>query len=325
MSKTKEKFNKKIGILHREEGPMPDRLIEEINKKEIDGIRAEKCKISEIHPAEPCEYTVIIDRASHCLPFLREYVKNALLSGCYVINNPYRFEPDKFFDYTVAKRAGINLPRTVLLPSKSYRVDPCYRPIGQEDLMNLSYPLNWDKITSYIGFPAVLKPALGVGWKHLTIVNNFHELIDAYDRSGHHVMILQEKIEYQHFVRTFVLGKKYVCPVKYIPEKREYICDHKHLGRDLGKYIVNTSIKLCKALDYDMNIVEWAIKDGIPYAIDFTDLVPDANPQSITHFYYEWFIEHMTKVALEYALHTPRSRCWPSINNLIGRTVEKYS
>jgi len=319
------KEKKKIGILHREEGPFPDRLINEINNKNIEGITAETCKISEIHLAEPCEYTVIIDRASHYLPFLREYVKNALLSGTYIINNPYRFEPDKLFDYTVAKRIKeINLPRTILLPSKNYRVEPCYRPIGQEDLKNLSYPLNWDKIVSYIGFPAVLKPALGVGWRHLTVVNNFNELMEAYDRSGSHIMILQEKIKFEHFVRTFVLGKKYVCPIKYIPEKREYICEHKHLSRELGKYIADMSIKLCKILDYDMNIVEWAIRDGIPYAIDFTDLVPESHPKGITHFYYEWLVEHMTKIALEYTIHPPKVKCWDTINKLIGKTSDEW-
>ena len=100
------------------------------------------------------------------------------------------------------------------------------------------------------------------------------------------------------------MGKKYVCPIKYIPEKRAYICDHKHLSRDQGKYIVKNSIKLCEALDYDMNIVEWAVKDGIIYAIDVTDLIPNVNPLAINHFYYEWFVEHMTKISLEYALFT---------------------
>ena len=207
--KTKKEFKeKKIGILHREEGPFPERLIQEINNKNIEGITAERCKISEIHLGHSCEYSVIIDRASHCLPFLREYVKSAVLSGCYVINNPYRYELDKFFDYKIAKKLGLNLPKTLLLPSKTYRVDPCYRPIVQEDLQNLSYPLRWNEITTYIGYPAVLKPALGVGWKHFTVVNNYDELMTAYNKSGHHIMILQEKIEYDHFVRAFVLGKK---------------------------------------------------------------------------------------------------------------------
>jgi len=316
-------MSKKIGILHREEGPLPDRLIQEINNRKINGITAEKCKVTELHLEEPCEYTIIIDRASHCIPFLREYVKSAVISGCYVINNPYISDADKFFDYKIGKKLGLNLPRTVLLPSKSYRVEPCYRQIVAEDLQNLSYPLKWDKIAEYTGFPAVLKPALGAGWRHLTIVNNFDELMNSYDRSGHHVMILQEKINYDHFVRAFVLGKKYVCPIKYIPEKRQYICDHKHLTRNQGKYIVENSIKLCKVLDYDMNIVEWAIKDDVIYAIDFTDLVPEANPLSLNPFYYEWFIEHLTKVALEYALHPPRPNCWPTIKKMISKKKQK--
>ena len=111
--------------------------------------------------AEPCGYRVIVDRISHDIPFYRAYLKNAVLSGTMVINNPFWWSADDNSSTTRwPRKLGVAIPHTVLLPHKSH-------PPGTTDqsMRNLKYPLNWDEIFDYIGFPAFLKPYSGGGWK----------------------------------------------------------------------------------------------------------------------------------------------------------------
>ncbi|MFP4497000.1 MAG: RimK family alpha-L-glutamate ligase, partial [Vulcanimicrobiota bacterium] len=162
-----------IGILAGNEGPFPGDLIKRINEKNIDGIQAEMCQVEDVSIDDKIPYDVVVDRISHAIPFYKEYCKQAMLNGTYVINNPFRFFSDKFFGYSVAKQMGIPVPRTVALPTKSYR-----KGVTPDYLLNLVYPLDWEKIVNYIQFPAVLKPSAGYGWRDVTIVNNFDEFME---------------------------------------------------------------------------------------------------------------------------------------------------
>jgi hypothetical protein len=56
---------------------------------------------------------------------------------------------------------------------------------------------------------------------------------------------------------------------------------------------------LCSALGYDINTVEFAIKDGIPYAIDFMNPAPDAELQSVGEFYHNWVTEAVTNLVFK--------------------------
>ena len=98
---------------------------------------------------EPARYTVIVDRISHEVEYYRGYLKHAALSGTYCINNPFWWTADdKFFNYTVASKLGVAIPKTVLLPQKGYPLDVDILP---ESLRNLEYPLQWDALLDYVG------------------------------------------------------------------------------------------------------------------------------------------------------------------------------
>jgi hypothetical protein len=287
----------KIGILSGQE-TFTDALVEEINARGVSRVSAEFCRIYEARSSEPSPYRVIIDRISHWITYYRTYLKNCALTGTYVINNPFWFSADdKFYNYSLARKIGVVVPRTVCLPSKNYEEE-----VEVTDLKNLGYPLDWEEIMSFIGFPAILKPYDGYGWRDVYKVNDLDELMVAYDQSGEQVMILQEYIDFRHFVRCFVVGKKHVLPIRYDPHERRYILDHQHLSADLGEWIVSSCIKLNEALGYDFNTVEFAIRDGVPYAIDFMNPVPQAQPEIITYEYFRWVVEHLATVAIEYAL-----------------------
>ena len=60
-------------------------------------------------------------------------------------------------------------------------------------------------------------------------------------------------------------------------------------------------LALCNALGYDMNTVEFAVRDGIPYAIDFMNPAPDADYHSVGHDNYLWVVEAMGRFLAEKA------------------------
>ncbi len=277
----------KVGIISGQE-TFTRALLEELNRRR--GVTAEWAKLGPQSLAEPCPYNVVIDRLSHCYEFYQAYLKKAALDGAYVINNPFRFLcDDKFFNYGLARKLGVPVPKTVLLPSKEYDE----RVLEREDLHNLRPEIDWSEVEAQVGFPAIFKPFDGYGWREVYKVTNVDQLIELYDDSMMDVMMLQEFIDFEHYVRCFVVGGKYVLPTNYNPRERRYIIDHEHLSPELGHDIVEACNLLCRSLGYDMNTVEFAIRDGVPYAIDFMNPVPEAKPEVITPLYFSWLVNHL--------------------------------
>lgn len=271
-------------------------LLEALNK--VPGIEAEWCQVVEPRHDQPNPYRVIIDRLSHCLEYYQGYLKHAVLTGTCVINNPFWFlADDKFFNYSLAETLGVAVPRTVLLPSREYDE----RVLQPEDLHNLC-PRSWERVVEQVGgFPAILKPYDGYGWREVYRVDSMEQLLQIYDESMMDVMMLQEFIDFEHYVRCFVVGKKEVLPTHYHPAERRYILDHAHLSPEMGGRIVSDCVKLCTVLGYDINTVEFALRDGVPYAIDFMNPVPEAKPEVITAHYFSWLVEKVRDMVVDYA------------------------
>lgn len=287
---------KRIGLLVGREWSWPPAFIEEVNQRD-EGVIAEYIKLGGTQQNEPCPYDVIVDRISHEIPYYRSYLKNAALQGAYLINNPFMWSADdKFFEASLATKLGVASPRTLLLPNKSY-----VPGVVAESLRNLEYPLDWGAIIDYIGLPAILKDAYGGGWREVYKVDNLDELIFHYDQSERLQMILQEYIEWDHYVRCMCINKTEILPIKYDPRERRYHVEHAHMTPELGARVVGDAKKLNAALGYDMNTVEFAIKDGVPYAIDFMNLAPDMDIYSLTPFYFEWVVEKMADMCIEKA------------------------
>ncbi|MBE7552953.1 MAG: hypothetical protein HS126_17920 [Anaerolineales bacterium] len=287
----------RVGLLVGREWSFPPAFIEEVNRRE-EGVTAEYVRLGGTQMDEPCPYAVIIDRISHEVPYYRSYLKNAVLQGATVINNPFMWTADdKFFEASLATRLGVASPKTLVLPNKEYVPGI----VHAESLRNLNYPLDWQGIIAYIGLPCVLKDAHGGGWKEVYICHSLDEVIDHYNSSGLLTMILQEFIQWEHYVRCICLGQEEVLPIKYHPGERKYYVEHDHLSPQLGRRIMDDSLKLVRALGYDMNTVEWAIRDGVPYAIDFMNPAPDMDINSLTQFYFKWVVEHMADMAIRLA------------------------
>lgn len=291
---------KKIGILFGQENTFPQAFVDRINAKNEKGITAELAKIDKVMQAEHQGYDVLIDRISQDIPFYRAMLKNAAISGTAVINNPFWWSSDdKFFNNALALKVGVAVPKTVILPSNEHPPDT-----NEFSMRNLSYPLDWDAIFEYVGFPAFFKPFAGGGWKNVYKVNDRDEFFKAYHETGTLVMMLQEEIEFEEYFRCYCIDRNDVKIMAYDPKQPHhlrYVQNYIPKDKRLMKRIEDDVIKLNNALGYDFNTVEFAIKDGVPVAIDFCNPAPDADVNSVGEENFEWVVESAANMAIRRA------------------------
>jgi glutathione synthase/RimK-type ligase-like ATP-grasp enzyme len=292
---------KKIGIIFGMENTFQAALVERINGMKVDGVQAEFIKLGGIKMAEPSGYRVIIDRISQDIPFYRAYLKNAVLTGTIVINNPFWWTADdKFFNYALATKLGVAIPPTVILPHQQH-------PPGTTDqsMRNLMYPLNWQEIFDYVGFPAFLKPYAGGGWKNVYKVHSPEEFFHYYNQTGDLCMTLQHGVEFEEYFRCYVIGQDKVQIMRYdprVPFHERYVKGNPSPSPKLRERIEKDCVTLCHALGYDLNTVEFAVEDGVPYAIDFMNPAPDADVNSVGKENFEWVVNAMADLAVKKAL-----------------------
>src|SRR5882757_8142802 len=291
---------KKVGILVGREKTFPEALIRNVNERGNGSIVAEYLTLGGIRHDTPPKYDLVIDRISHEVPFYRATLKRMALEGTVIINNPFWWSADdKFFNYSLATKLGVATPKTVLLPQKEYMTG-----IVSESLRNLEYPLDWQGIVDYVGMPAILKPFDGGGWKNVSRVNSLEELLAEFEKTGTLCMTLQEFIDFDQFVRCYCIGQEEVMVMAYDPRKpylsgEQYIHNPDYLEPKLHERVVNDVRTLNRALGYDLNTVEFAIKDGIPYAIDFMNPAPDAELSSVGEFYHNWVTNAVTDLVFK--------------------------
>ena len=262
------------------------------------GVVAEYVSTGALSMTDPVPYDVLIDRISHEVPFYRSYLKHAVLQGVPVINNPFMWTADdKFFGASLITKLGLASPKTMLLPNKDYIPGIKH----DESLRNLQFPLDWEGIARNIGMPCILKDAHGGGWKEVHVCRSLEELIARYDQSGLLTMIVQEFIDWDEFVRCLCIGQEDILPIKYDPRERRYIPGDDFLAPQLRTRVINDALTICRALGYDMNSIEFAIRDGVPYAIDFMNPAPDMDINSLTPTYFDWVVQHMADLAIALA------------------------
>jgi len=292
---------KKIGILFGMENTFPPALVEKINAMGVDGVEAEFVKIGGIRMDEPKKYDVIIDRISQDIEFYRAYLKNAALQGTIVVNNPFWWTADdKFFNYALAHKMGVAIPPTVVLPHNKH-------PEGTTDqsMRNLIFPLNWQELFDYVGFPAFLKPYSGGGWKHVYHVHNPEEFFHHYNQTGRLCMTLQHGVEFEEYYRCYVVGQEKVHIMKYdprAPHHERYVKGNPPpSSAALRDRMVKDALSLCRALGYDLNTVEFAVEGGVPYAIDFLNPAPDAEITSVGQENFDWIVNAVAEMAVKMA------------------------
>lgn len=309
---------KTIGLLFGMEQTFPPALVERINSMGVSGVRAEFVKIGGIKMADLMKYDVILDRISQDIPFYRSMLKNAMLTGTQVVNNPFWWSADdKFFNYAMASKIGVPIPKTVLLPTREHPPETT-----SESMRNLMYPLNWDEVFDYVGFPAFLKPHSGGGWKHVYKVNNPHEFFAAYNETKDICMTLQAGVEFTEYYRCYVIGRKYIHIMPYEPRNPHHLRYQASftLTEKRRKELEEYCLKIVNSLGYDFNTIEFAVQDDIPYAIDFLNPAPDAELSSVGKENFEWVLETAAKFLVERAKLgrvEPKDYAWSTFLNPI--------
>lgn len=292
---------RKIAVVYGMESTFPPALVDYINNMKVPGVVAEHLKIGGIKMAEPSGYRVIVDRISHDIPFYRAYLKNAVLGGTIVINNPFWWSADdKFFNYSLASKMGVAIPKTVILPHHAH-------PPGTtaQSMRNLMFPLNWEEIFDYIGFPAFLKPFDGGGWRDVYKVTSPESFFEAYNQTRDLCMTLQTAVDFTEYYRCYVVGQEKVHIMQYdpkAPHAERYVQNPEPLDPSMKARLEKDCLTICRALGYDLNTVEFAVENGIPYAIDFMNPAPDADIHSVGKENFDWIVRQVGELAVKKAL-----------------------
>ncbi|KAJ3122658.1 hypothetical protein HK098_002698 [Nowakowskiella sp. JEL0407] len=248
------------------------------------------------------KYAVIVDRISHDIHCYQPFLKVASLTGTIIINDPvFRHSDDKFFDSALASLLGIKIPKTVLIPSKSYDTD-----VSTESFRNLKFPLSWSTLVSSIGFPMYLKSHLGSGWNFVHKVEKMEELLDVYNKSETKTLIAQQEVKWVQMVRCIVIGDECIAVLwdPRLPHSERYAKAQDtmpELTKEQSAELVRQSVLISRYLGYEMNSVEYAItEDGEMFAIDIMNSCPDFDNDLGIELVW-WVVDRMARLCLRLA------------------------
>lgn len=295
---------RRIGILIGQEQDWPDAFLAAVNESQSNA-RAELVQVGGTFLENDCPYTVIVDRISNEVPYYRAYLKYAALQGCHVINNPFIWSADsKFYGLALARLLGMAAPRTVALPNKFIRLSDA----GPDAFRNLAYPMDWEGIIAYVGVPAVFKD-INSGGQHLFyLVNDVDELIQRYDESGTHSMILQQFIQSNHHVHCMVIDRTEVLLLGYDRENGRYYPELNDLPEAMQEQIRQNALTLTQAYQYDINLVEFVIQDGTPFVTNCTNSAPVVNRDMMSEAQFDWCVRQMADLAIRRSQNPPKQK-----------------
>ncbi|HEU0065365.1 MAG TPA: hypothetical protein VFQ58_10045 [Flavisolibacter sp.] len=200
---------------------------------------------------------------------------------------------------------GVPIPKTSILPSYEHPTDT-----KNESFYNLAYPLDWDSIFKYVGFPAYMKPYSGGGWKNVYRLADKDDFHKKHAETGQLVMLLQEEIQFDEYYRCYCIGRKEVRIMPYEPRNPHHLRYQANFSpsQERLRQMEDIVLRINHYLGYDFNTVELALRDGIPYAIDFGNPAPDAEKTSVGDDNFEWVVETAANYAIERALQQKDGR-----------------
>ncbi len=141
-------------------------------------------------------------------------------------------------------------------------------------------------------------------------------------------MTLQSAVEFDEYFRCYVVGQEKVRVMKYDPKQPHhlrYVKDGTASSQELHERVVRDALTLCRALGYDFNTVEFAVENGIPYAIDFLNPAPDADVHSVGEANFDWVVENVAQLAIDKALSERTAATGISLEPFPERSIAKYS
>src|SRR3954452_7063260 len=116
-------------------------------------------------------------------------------------------------------------------------------------------------------------------------------------------MLLQEEIVFEEYYRCYCIGGKYVRIMPYEPRNPHHLRYAASFTptQERLQQMEEIVLRINKFLGYDFNTVELAVRDGVPFAIDFCNPAPDAEVTSVGQENFEWVVETAATFAIERA------------------------
>jgi hypothetical protein len=111
-------------------------------------------------------------------------------------------------------------------------------------------------------------------------------------------------VNFKEYFRCYVVGQEEVRIMAYDPRRpheHRYVLEPQEYPEGLLARVEKDALTLCRALGYDLNTVEFAVEDGVPYAIDFMNPAPDADLHSVGRENFEWIVEKVARLAVKKA------------------------
>lgn len=312
-----------VGLLHfsSEPGEEVEQLLNELPAfgncfGTTTKICAEHVKIHVIPVDYQTKYNFIIDRSSHRLSSAIGILKMFAFRGVEIVNNPlsfWWFVDNKDAAYGMMRDLGVRVPKTYLLPQHT-------TPYLKNDEFIHHEFFDWDGMMQDIGWPCFIKPVDGRGAVGCNQANNLDELIQYYNNSGSRVMMVQQAVDspFNWHIRCLCVGRK-IIPMKFIFRKydlAEYIFGRNFLDQDTERQVIKQAKVINRALGYEMNSVEFVIdQDGIPWAIDFNNPVPDGRRDKLGDDYYNDYVGALVSLALDKAYWPEKVPFLPPLND----------
>lgn len=289
--------DKLIGILIGKESDFPKAFIKTVNHRNT-SVTAELAKLSYTQMDGATNYNVIVDRISHIVPYYRSFLEFAVLHNSYIINNPFRWSVDsRFIGTAVVNLLGLKSPRTIILPNKYIERDAV-----PDTFRNLEYPMDWDAIIDYVGVPAIFKNNSMGGRQETYRVHSVDELLEWYDASGTRTKILQQVIDSDTHIHSFVVGHKKVMSLSFSRQDNHYKPEIISNKNKLGAQLADAAIRITEAYQYDVNMVEFVVKNDEIYVINGTNPAPQISYELMTKEQFFWCVDEIAELAIERAL-----------------------
>lgn len=262
-----------------------------------DTVRFEVERVS-IEPyalSQPCSYAVVIDRLTHWYHTSREWIKKAvLMDDLYVLNNPWSLQSmEKQTSYCAMMHLGMPIPETWMVPPKSYDPTPDLRPT----LHRYAKLFDIGQVGEELGYPVIMKPYDGGGWRAVSRVEDEEALRRAYEASGKLVMHVQEAVHPSDaFVRVIGVGPQ-TRFVKYdvdAPLHDRYTLETSFLDADEETLLRQSTMTINSFFGWEYNSMEAMRHEGTWKPIDFANACPDSQVTSL-HYHFPWLVKALLR------------------------------
>lgn len=261
-------------------------------------VGVERVTIEPFRLSQPCRYDVLLDRLTHWYHTSREWIKKAvIMDGLYVLNNPWSIQSmEKHSTYAAMTHLGMPIPETWMVPPKSYDVVPDLRTT----LHSYAKLFDLRKLGETIGYPMVIKPYDGGGWRGVRFIRNEQELLASYEESSTSLMHLQAAVHpHDCFVRAVGVGPQ-VRMIRYDASKPlhdRYTMDTGFLTDEEVSLLRDTTLTINAFFGWDFNSCESMRQEGVWHPIDFANACPDSQITSL-HYHFPWIVMAKLKWAI---------------------------